>query len=163
MAPTSLQLFVWLMSLPRVLDGHGHPIARPPAAARVIAAVAAETSDPALYAAALDVFAAHESGYRPSAAGDCAGMRPGDPLCTRELGARSCGAWQTPCATTPRDAAAQARQWVAILRRSFVACPEHPFAVLGTGRCIPWGASRVREVRAAALVAFPADDAVAAL
>jgi hypothetical protein len=162
MAPTSLQLFVWLMSLPPILDGHGYPIARPPAAARVIAAVAVETSDPAFFAAALDVFAAHESGYRPSAAGDCPGMRSGDPQCTRELGARSCGAWQTPCATTPRDATAQARQWVAILRRSTLACPAHPFAVLGTGRCLVWGAPREREVQAALFVAFPSDDAVAA-
>ena len=163
MAPTYLQLFAWLTSLPQILDGHGYPIARPPAAAKVIATVALETQDPALYAAALDVFAAHESGYRPTAAGDCPGLRSGDPLCTRELGAHSCGAWQTPCATTPRDAAAQARQWVAIFRRSTVACPQYPFAVLGTGRCIAWGGPRAKEVQAATLVAFPAETALAAL
>lgn len=161
MTPTALQLFAWLTSLPQILDGHGHPIARPPAAVRVIAAVAVETPDPAFYAAALDVFAAHESGYRPSAAGDCPGLRSGDPLCTRELGAHSCGAWQTPCATTPRDAAGQARSWVAIFRRSVSACPAHPFAILGTGRCIAWGGDRSREVEAAMQAPFPSPEAVA--
>ncbi|CAN5580407.1 hypothetical protein BH09MYX1_BH09MYX1_63530 [soil metagenome] len=44
------------------------------------------------FAAALDVFAAHESGYHPQAAGDCPGIKSGDPTCTRELGARFFGA-----------------------------------------------------------------------
>lgn len=161
MLTTYLQLLAWLTSLPSILDGNGYPIKRPVAAASIIATVASETEDPTFFAAALDVFAARESGYHPQAAGDCPGLRAGDPTCTRELGARSCGAWQTPCASTSRDPATQARQWIAILRRSMIACPKHPFAVLGTGRCIAWGMAREAEVRAAQLVPMPDDQIMA--
>ncbi len=145
----------WLLVLPPLLDGGGNPIPRPLTAASVIAVVAASESDPLFVAAALDAFAALESGYRPKAAGDCPGMRAGSLLCTRALGARSCGAWQTPCATTSEDPATQARQWVAILKRSMAACPAHPFAVLGTGRCVAWGERREALVRSAMAVPVP--------
>jgi hypothetical protein len=155
------QLLQWLLALPPILDGAHAPIARPARAAETIATVAAETEDPRFFAAALDVFAAHESGYRPRAAGDCPGLRAGDPTCARELGARSCGAWQTPCDVTSKDPTEQARQWVAILRRSRAACPAHPFAVLATGRCIAWGASREAEIARALEIPLPAEDAPA--
>lgn len=148
-------LLAWLLALPPVLDGAGHAIPRPAAAARVIADVAAVEPDALFVAAALDTFAAMESGYHPKVAGDCPGMRAGDPHCTRELGAKSVGAWQTPAAITPNDPAAQARLWVAILRQSQKACPAYPLAMLGTGRCIAWGDRRQRVIDAALLVPLP--------
>lgn len=152
------QILAWLMTLPAILDGAGRPIARPREAASVIAAVAASETDALFVAAALDTFAALESGYHPRAAGDCPGLPAGSPLCTRERGAKSCGAWQTPCAATSSDPAAQARQWVAILRKSMVGCPAHPLSLLGTGRCVAWGERRERIIRAALLVPVPAED-----
>lgn len=146
---TAPQLLAFLLALPPILDGTGHPIPRPREAASVIAVVAAEQADPVFWAASLDTYAALESGYHPKAAGDCPGMRAGSPLCTKALGARSYGAWQTPAATTSDDPATQARQWVAIAKRSFAACPAHPFAMLGTGRCIAWGSRRDALIRAA--------------
>jgi hypothetical protein len=152
------QLLAWLLSLPALLDGAGHPIARPREAASVIATVAASEPEALFIAAALDTFAALESGYHPRAAGDCPGMRAGSPLCTRALGAKSCGAWQTPCSSTSEDPATQARQWVAILKRSMAGCPVHPLALLGTGRCMPWGARREGIIRAALAVPVPPED-----
>lgn len=148
-------LLAWLLALPPVLDGAGHPIPRPRAAAQVIADVAAAEPDALFVAAALDTFAALESGYRTNVAGDCPGMRAGDPRCTRALGAKSYGAWQTPTAITPRDGLGQARLWVSILRTSQRACPAHPLALLGTGKCIAWGDRRQRIIDAALVVPVP--------
>lgn len=146
-------LLPWIVSLPLILDKGGHPIPRPVEAARVIAQVAAREPDPAYVAAALDVFAALESGYRPKAAGDCPGLKAGDPSCTREMGALSCGAWQTPCKITPADGLGQAKLWVSILRRSQAMCPAYPLALLGTGKCLPWGDRRQRGIDAAMALA----------
>lgn len=148
-------LQAWLLALAPILDGHGNAIPMPVPAARDIAIVAMETDNPPFYAATLRTFAALESGYRPSAAGDCPGMRAGSPLCTRDLGARSCGVVQTPCASTPKDALGQLRYGVVLLKRSMVACPMHPLSVYGTGRCSAWGASREALIRAALAVAVP--------
>lgn len=150
-------LLAWLLALPPVLDGAGHPIPRPRQAAEVIATVASSEADALFVAAALDTFAALESGYHPKAAGDCPGMRAGDPHCSRALGARSCGAWQTPCGRTPEDPSAQARLWVAILRQSQRACPRWPLAMLGTGRCVGWGDKRQRIIDAALMVPVKED------
>lgn len=158
---TAAALFLWLLALPPVLDGHGHAIPRPRPAVMVISTVAATTDDPQLFGALLDVIAAKESGYRTKAAGDCPGMRAGSLLCTRERGAKSCGAYQTPCAVTPLDGLGQTRLALATLKRSFVACPVFPLAVYGTGRCQRWGLDRMALVRAALLVPVPADDAEA--
>ena len=153
---TPVQLAAWLLALSPVLDGNGHPIPMPAAAARGIAIVAMETDSPQFYAATLRLFSALESGYRPSAAGDCPGMRAGSPLCTRELGARSCGAMQTPCATTPKDAIGQLRYAVVLLKRSMVGCVSHPLSLYMSGRCANVGASRELLIRAA--VAVPVNE-----
>jgi hypothetical protein len=152
---TAPQILAWLLALAPIRDGNGHDIPRPRAAAATIADVAVETDEPQMFAALLDVLAAKESGYRTNAAGDCPGMRPGDPKCTRALGAKSCGAFQSPCAITPVDGAGQARLAVSLLRRSFAACPEYPLSVYGTGRCQHWGDERLALVRAALLVPVP--------
>lgn len=154
---TPAQLAAWLLSLPAVADGHGHAIPRPKVAADVFAVVALETDNPTMWAAALDTFAAMESGYRPHVAGDCPGMRAGSLLCTKALGAKSYGLFQAPAATTSEDPATQARAWIAIARKSFAMCPAHPFAPLATGRCTNWGASREAIIRAAVAVPINAD------
>ena len=157
---TAGALLLWLLALPPVLDGNGHPIPRPRAAADVIAVVAIGTDQPLTYAALLDTFAAKESGYRPSAAGDCPGMRAGSLLCTRELGAKSCGAWQTPCGITPKLPMGQAQLALTTLQRSMATCPEHPLSLYGTGRCKAWpgGDARMAIVRAALLIPVPDED-----
>lgn len=153
---TITQILAWLLVVPLILDGHRWPIPRPISAAAIIAKVAAETEDPKFFAALLDVQAAKESGYRADAAGDCPGMRAGDPKCTRALGAKSCGAYQTPCAETPENAEAQTRLALAYIRRSYAACPAHPLSVYGTGRCdTRWGDDRVALARAAANTPTP--------
>jgi methylaspartate ammonia-lyase len=109
--------------------------ARPVASARVIATAAMETQTPVLFAAWLDELAAHESGYRISAAGDCPGLKPGDMQCTRELHARSCGAWQTPCARTPKTGLDQARLAIRILQQAVEQCADHPLWAYASGSC----------------------------
>ena len=142
------RLVAWLLSLPLLHDGtplHA-PIHRPEAAVHVIAQAALETEDPPMYAALLDVFAARESAYRPTAVGDHG---------------RSCGAWQTPCARTPMGKGAaleQARLAIRIFRASFAGCPDHPLALYETGRCMEWGSHRMTEVRAELAVPLPDAD-----
>ncbi len=156
MTPAAVVIARWLLATPSLLDGHGAPIPRPPAIVEVIAEAAVVTDNPRMWAATLDVMSGHESAYRPDAAGDCPGMRPGDPHCTRELGAASCGLGQTPCRETPRDAAGQVALMLRYLRKSFMACPSHPLSPYATGgRCIAWGATREREIKA--LLAIPGE------
>lgn len=130
---TRSALAAWLLAQAFV-----HYVPRPPAAALIIAEAALETRDPRRWAATLDTFAALESAYREDAAGDCPGMRAGDPKCTRELGARSCGAFQTPCATTPRNLLSQARYALAIFQTSATMCPRWPLAPYAKGVCVEW-------------------------
>jgi len=132
---TSPQLLAWILALPAIPDGNGIPIARKAAAAQDIATVCAETSVPVFCAATLDVLAAKESGYRTRASGDCPGMHAGSPQCTRELGARSCGAFQTPCARTPSDGLGQVKLAWSILLIAVDHCAEHPLWMYARGEC----------------------------
>lgn len=129
----------WLLSFPLV---NGNP--RPPEFAQALADVALETEDPRHWAAVLDVFASLESGYRPDAAGDCPGMRPGDPACTRARGAASCGMLQTPCATTPTEMSGQLRYALAIFRVAAKMCPKMPLSPYAKGSCVPWSGAAWR-------------------
>lgn len=113
-------LLAALLSLPAVRDFHDHVIPRPLSAARVVARAALETERPEVFAVLLDVLAAHESAYRPSAVGDSG---------------RSCGAFQTPCAETPQDALGQARVAIRILRLALGSCPDHVLWSYASGRC----------------------------
>ncbi len=114
-------LYLLLAALPHLLDGHGHPIPRPEVAARIIADEAGRTELPEWFAAALDVLAAHESAYHPSALGD---------------GGKSKGAFQTPVARTPDDFRGQARLAISILKVAIDKCPEHPIWMYAAGRCV---------------------------
>lgn len=163
-------LIAWAMTWPLLLDGRPsdpvrHPIPRPRFAPFVFVTAAEEhiadrtkkgqpAYSPELYVAFLDVFAAHESAYNVEAAGDCPGMRPGDPACTVARGALSCGAWQTPCSRTPMSlsagkqalALAQAKLALDILDVSMTSCPAHPIALYMTGRCVAVGSVRTAEI-----------------
>lgn len=146
-------LLAWLLALPPVLDGHQHPIPRPPGFCRVVAQVALEHPelDARLLAATLDVVAAHESSYRTHPAG------------SNDHGA-SKGAWQTPSRETPDDPLGQARvaaKWIIV---SFTRCPGHPLSLYATGHVC--GAVRVadfyvREIRAEAATPLPEMTAAA--
>lgn len=154
------QIAAWLMHSTLILDGTPahNPIPRPSKSADVIATAAAETSAPLLFAAWLDVLAAHESGYRTTAAGDCPGLRAGSLLCTRERGAHACGAWQGLCAALPAKATPldQARLAVRDLTRALDGCPDHPLWQYARGRC---ERSRVAELYEADVAAKFADGA----
>lgn len=130
-------LAIWLTSLPPITDGHNAPIPRPAKAVDIIAQAALETPAPLLFAAYLDVLAAHESGYRPTAVGDCPGLRAGSLLCTRDRGAHACGAWQGLCSALPAKASAldQARLAVRDLSRAIDGCPSHPLWMYASGHC----------------------------
>ena len=143
-----LTLTAWLVSLPLVVDDNHHPIPRPPASARVIATVSMGTPAPELFAAWLDELAAHDSAYRTTAAGDCPGLRAGDPTCTRELHAQSCGAWQTPCARTSKSPLEQAKLAIRILQQALEQCEAHPLWAYASGSCnkTPIAARYEREV-----------------
>lgn len=145
-------LLVWLLALPPVLDGHGNPIRRSPEMASIFALVASETDNPTFWAAAFDTFAALESNYRPHVAGDCKGLPPGSPLCTKAK-ANSYGLFQTPVAETSEDPVAQTRWWLALAKRTMPLCPAHPFSPLMTGgKCIAVGGHREAVIRAAVAV-----------
>jgi len=172
-------LIAWVMTWPLLLDGRPgfavrNPIPRPKYAPLAFVTAATEHIDartkkglpsasPELYVAFLDVFSARESAYNVQAAGDCPGMKPGDPACTVELGAVSCGAWQTPCSRTPMSlasgkqalAVAQAKLALDILDVSMAACPSHPIAMYMTGRCVSVGASREAEIAAQMATPLP--------
>lgn len=175
-------LIAWVMTWPLLLDGRPsdavrHPIPRPRfAALAFVTAAEAHIADrtkkglpaasPDLYVAFLDVFAARESGYNVEAAGDCPGMRPGDPACTVARGAVSCGAWQTPCGRTPMSLASgkhalaveQAKVALGILDVSMASCPSHPIAMYMTGKCVAVGASREREIAAQLAAPVPSSS-----
>lgn len=150
-----LALTAWLEALPPVRDGHGFPIPRPSSAAHVIAQAALESPSPVLYAAWLDVLAAHESGYRPSAAGDCPGLSAGSRACTRERGAHACGAWQGLCAALPAHATPldQARLAVRDLTRAIATCPDHPLYAYAAGACRRTNIAAIYESEVSALLA----------
>jgi hypothetical protein len=135
---TAGELLIIVLALSPVPDSKGRPITRNASAARDIATVCAETTVPVFCAIALDVLAARESNYRKDVAGDCPNMRAGDPACTRELGARSCGAFQTPCGETPArltgiDQVRIAWKWLAKATRD---CPDHPLWAYAVGKCV---------------------------
>ena len=115
-------IFLWLMTLAVHNDGHGNPIPRTSFAANTIAIVAEGTEAPQIYAAMLDVLAAHESAYHTGVTGD---------------GGKSCGAFQTPCARTPPDGLGQTRLAAALLKQANDACPGHPLWVYARGECKP--------------------------
>lgn len=164
-------MIAWVMTWPLLLDGRPgfavrNPIPRPAFAPQVMVEASIAFIDertklgkpsmaPELYVAFLDVFAARESGYRIDAAGDCPGMRPGDPKCTVELGALSFGAWQSPVARTPKTAAskfalamAQAKVALTIFQASAEMCPSHPVSAYMTGHCSAVGSMREAEIAA---------------
>ena len=95
MDPTMLT--AWLLALPLYAA-----TPRPPEFARAIAIVALRVApeSPLELAATLDVIAAHESRYHPTALGDHG---------------RSAGAYQTPAMRTPRDIAGQTQLAARIL------------------------------------------------
>lgn len=117
---------VLLLALPPQLDGLRRPIPMPEPAAAIIAEVAPD----AWYAAALVVLGAHEGGYHSYAVGD---------------GGRSCGAFQTPCAVTPKDFHGQALLAVKILETAREKCPAHPIWIYASGRCAPSRVARYYE------------------
>lgn len=154
-------LLAILLVLAAVRDWHGRPIRRRPEAAAVVAKAAGETGAPEVFAAYLDVLAAHESGYDPSARGD-----------HRNGVAKSCGMFQTPCSETPGFercdggddcrhgwrfeggrgvALAQARLAIRILLgRAMVTCPEHAVWAYASGHCAPSRVALAYEAEAGA-------------
>ncbi len=117
---TAHAIFLWLMMSLSHADGHGHEIPRASFAANTIAIVAVETEAPQVYAAMLDVLAAHESAYHTGVTGD---------------GGRSCGAYQTPCARTPQDGLGQTRLAARLLKQANDHCPGHPLWIYARGEC----------------------------
>lgn len=122
---TSAELALWLTLAAReVKDAHG--FAGRPAPAIVDAIATESIADPVAgdaqhTAALLLVVAFRESSYRADVRGD---------------GGRSCGLYQSACATTPlRDPRAQTRIAIATIRRSMLACPDYPLAVYASGTC----------------------------
>lgn len=129
------RVFAWLVSLTPLAD-HTEmhlPIARKPAVMAAIALAVASESDPAHYAAVLDVWGAYETGYRDDIAGGCPGVEPGTS-CPRELSATA-GAWMTLTWRTPRDVEGQARVALAMFHESERACPDFAFAIYASGQC----------------------------
>lgn len=139
---TPADLAAWLITLPALLDGAGHKIPRDNAHVVAITIASADVgtldSTSQFFAGTLDMLAAFESGYRAQVAGDCPGLPAGDAKCTRDLGARSCGAFQLSCkrVTPTTTLLEQARMAVATLKRAIDVCPEHPLWVYATGRCV---------------------------
>ena len=132
------QLTLWLAQAPAVLDWHGHPIARPESFPPVVAQVVLEhpEMDDRLLASTLDQLAAHEGSYNARAQGDCPGLRAGDTHCTVSLGAKSCGAYQTPCTQTKLgDLLSQTRLAARHVVTSFLGCPEKPLNLYASGQC----------------------------
>ncbi len=120
----------WILTIALLMhDAHGYTRPMPQRVAEAIASVAPDRETAAL----LVVFAFRESTYRDDVRGDSG---------------KSCGLFQTPCVVTPlRDARKQVEVAMGIFKRSAIACPEHPLAIYGTGRCIRWGESRAADVR----------------
>ena len=128
-------LAAWLLALPLY-----NATPRPPEFATAIAdvALAVAPDAPLELAATLDVIAAHESRYRPTASGDHG---------------RSAGAYQTPASRTPRDVAGQTSLAARILADAARACPAHPLYAYASGRCAPSYAARAMERAVAASLA----------
>lgn len=135
------ELSLWLTTASaEVKDGRGFA-GRPHST--VVQAIASESiADPiggdALGTAAIVlVFAFRESSYRTDVRGD---------------GGRSCGLGQTPCAITPlRDAPAQVRIMIRLLRQSAVASPDglHPWATYASGSPTNAAGIRISDARSA--------------
>lgn len=86
-------------------------------------------------AAALIVWGFRESAYNTSAQGDCPGMRAGSRECRKAAGARSCGAFQTPCERTVLgDAKQQVALALSIMATSFAMCGD--FSAYIAGDCV---------------------------
>jgi hypothetical protein len=153
-------LAIWILALPAIPDSRGFPIRRPTRAARDIAAACIDAADPARCARTLDMLCAKESTYRPELAGDCPGMRAGDPKCTREKGARSCGAFQTPCNRTPPKLTPleQAKLAKRILDDAETICPSHPLWAYASGECKPTDTAIKYEKLIAAPIAPPDEE-----
>lgn len=145
---TAAQLLAWLALWPVILDGHPHqrkprnPIPCPPPLAAVMVDAALESAartglDAETFLAFEYVWFAHESGYHVGLAGDCPGMPAGDPKCTRDLGARSCGIGQSPCRITPKGATAleEARISLRILESWMTSCPSYALQAYSGNGC----------------------------
>ncbi len=86
-------------------------------------------------ASALIVWGFRESAYNTSAQGDCPGMRAGSRECRKTAGARSCGAFQTPCGLTVLgDARQQVKLALSIMATSFATCGD--FSAYIAGDCV---------------------------
>ena len=121
----------WILTIAILMhDTHGYSRNMPPAMAQAIADVAPDRATAAL----LVVFAFRESSYRSDVKGD---------------GGASCGAWQTPCARTPKDVKGQAVLALAIMRASMLACPEYPLAPYASGSCSSAAGRRISTARIA--------------
>ena len=121
----------WILTIALLMhDSHGYTRAMPPAMAEAIAAVAPDKATAAL----MVVFAFRESSYRSDVKGD---------------GGASCGAWQTPCARTPKDVKGQAVLALAIMRRSWMLNPEHPMAAYCSGNPNSLAGIRISDARIA--------------
>jgi hypothetical protein len=160
---TPATLKAWLLAQALILDGHGYPIPRPSKAVDVIVTAAMSTGAPYLFAAYLDVLAAHESGYKPSLAGDCPKMKPGSLLCTREKGAKACGAFQGLCSALPANATPsdQANLAVRDLMRAIDGCPNHPLWQYAAGHCARSHVADLYEADVSRELAVPVPDEVA--
>lgn len=159
---TVFTLLQWLWSQPWLSSSNGGDVPRDVNVAIEIAKVASETQHPRQWAAALDTWAAFETAYedRP---GDCPGLPVGSRKCTRALGAKSCGYWQTPCKSTPPGMSIedQARQALAMMMQSAKACPSAVMSVYATGRCAPHSgpiAFRMGKIRKMMAVPLPSSD-----
>lgn len=142
---TRSALIAWILALPTV-----NHVPRPVEFAIELASFCIQTDAPTGWAALLDTFAALESGYNSTRAGDCDGLPPGSPKCRRfhpdgKRWAHSCGYWQTPCPQTPDDPAGQFVLAVKLFTISGVGCPEHPLALYAKGVCVPWKNGEWRE------------------
>ena len=128
-------LVAWVAALPLY-----QATPRPPEFAAAIAEVALADApdDPRVLAATLDLIAAHESRYHPTARGD---------------GGRSVGAYQTPKHRTPATIAGQTRLAARILGEAARACPAHPLWAYASGRCLSSYAAREMERAVAASLA----------
>lgn len=121
----------WILAIALLMhDSHGYSRNMPPAMAQAIADVAPDRATAAL----MVVFAFRESSYRADVKGD---------------GGASCGAWQTPCARTPKDVRGQAVLALAIMHASMAACPDYPLAVYASGSCTSQAGRRISTARIA--------------
>lgn len=119
------ELILWLTTASaEVKDSHGFAGRPHPS---IVAAIATESiadpvlGDPQRTAALLLVIAFRESSYRADVVGD---------------GGRSCGLYQSSCASTKlRDPVGQTRIALANVRRSIAACPDAILAVYASGSC----------------------------